>query len=85
MVKYDFERSKLEFSLGGFIGVIATILTLVLGFYSYVISPKFDDVNLKIYENKQNINQTQKELNEIKGNVIEVKTILIEMKENSKH
>lgn len=83
MVKYNLDRSKLEFSLGGFIGVIATILTLVLGFYSYVIEPKFNDVNFKIYENKQNIIQTQKEMNEIKCNLIEMKTILIEIKEKN--
>lgn len=84
MVKYDFEKARLEFSIGGFIGVIATILTLVLGFYSYVISPKFDVMNEKINENKAELTDTKKDIVEIKTNITEIKTIVLEMKQTKK-
>lgn len=84
MVKYNVERARLEFSLGGFISVLATILTLVLGFYSYVILPKFDVLDEKVKENKYVIDETKKDIVDIKTNLTEVKTLIIEMKSEKK-
>lgn len=84
MVKYNVNTSKIEFTLGGFISTIATILCIVLGFYSYVIEPKFDTIEKSVETLQMERKETIKAINQLNQTVSVLNVTVLEIKEQKR-
>lgn len=76
MVKYNMQSSKIEFTLGGFITTISSILVIVLGFYSYVIEPRFDNIKTNMDKLESKTININKKIEEININLARIEGIL---------
>jgi len=85
MVKYNFEKARLEFSIGGFISVIATILVIVLGFYSYVIEPKFETIEKSMETLQRERKEMTNAINQLNLTVSVLNVTVSELKEQIKN
>lgn len=84
MVKYNVNTSKIEFTLGGFISTIATILCIVLGFYSYVIEPKFSTIEKSVETLQMERKETINAINQLNLTVSMLNVTVSELKEQKR-
>jgi len=84
MVKYNVNTSKIEFTLGGFISTMATILVIVLGFYSYVIEPKFDTIEKSVKTLQRERKETINAINQLNLTVSVLNVTVSELKEQKR-
>jgi wobble nucleotide-excising tRNase len=85
MVKYNVNTSKIEFTLGGFISTISTILVIVLGFYSYVIEPKFYTIEKSMEMMQRERKEMANAINQLNLTVSVLNATVMELKHQTKN
>lgn len=83
MVRYIKETSKIEFTLTGFITTVSTIMILVLGFYTYVIQPKFTYMEKRYEEQQRYILDLNTRMTKIEVSLVEIKVLLMQLEYNN--